>query len=93
MFLKFGVVKRRQRDYWFKYGPGVGYYQLAWVPISWQGWLLTIAYMLGLVFLVLFGYSAYMVRSGSFVLSGFVVLFLLLNVIYFYICSKKGEKE
>ncbi len=71
---------------WFKaktYGYG-------WYPCSWHGWLVTVLYVL----LILFVFRTIDVssRSVSDTLIGVILPFIILTIILIAICVKTGEK-
>ncbi|HEX2792688.1 MAG TPA: hypothetical protein VHO23_03155 [Candidatus Paceibacterota bacterium] len=86
-------MKNRKRKLWFsakKYGWG-------WYPITWEGWLITLLYM------VLFIGSAFLfgvlapaaVASGGSILAGTVLLgsfMLLLTASLLWLCYRYGEE-
>jgi hypothetical protein len=76
-------LKQEDKDIWFpakKYGYGWG------LPITWQGWVVSLSYLLLIV-------------GGSFTLTDspqstmyFLIFTLILTILFVYICYKKGEK-
>jgi len=88
------VKEARERGYWFKakeYGYG-------WVPVTWQGWIVTIAYMALVVrdVITIVGVTS----EGDFVYAGdglcailmfTVVPFFLYSVIFYFLTVAKGE--
>lgn len=88
--------KRKTRVLWFRakeYGWG-------WYPVSWQGWAITVLYVLlfTLTFLIFFGWvgAAAEAQVGArdivFGVLEFLVVIVLLSYTLFRICTKKGEK-
>ena len=77
------MLKQEEKGFWFpakKYGYGWGF------PITWQGWIVLLSYIL-------------LVVGGSFTLTGspqskmFLGTYtLILTVLFVYICYRKGEK-
>lgn len=86
-------MKNRKRKLWFaakKFGWG-------WYPITWQGWLITLLYMvLFVASALLFGVLApAALAAGGSVLAGLVLLgsfMLLLTASLLWICYKYGEE-
>lgn len=70
-----------KKDIWFKrklYGWG-------WTPCTWQGWMLTLIFILFLTYITI-----------EFLVEGrwieYSVLLIISIILLFYICYKKGEK-
>lgn len=61
-----------------------------WVPISWQGWLVTIVYILILVWTVV--RIDPKVHSASDFLINYAIVFIPATLILLYFCYTKGEK-
>ncbi len=71
---------------WFKsklYGWG-------WTPTSWQGWLVTTAWII--INIKYFSIIEKNSHSGSNVLISFSPVFIISTVLLLIICYKKGEK-
>jgi phosphatidylglycerophosphate synthase len=68
-----------EKEYWFK-GKRYGY---GWYPASWQGKVLTLAYIVFLLILLL------VFPENTVILS---IGFLISTVLFFYAAYKKGEK-
>ncbi|MDB5194652.1 MAG: hypothetical protein JWN50_666 [Parcubacteria group bacterium] len=64
-------------------------YGWGWYPISWEGWLITIIYVLGLVN---FALQADGEHSGSDFLIHFALRFIPLTILFLIICYGKGER-
>jgi len=60
-----------------------------WQPISWQGWIITLIYVLGLLNYVL---QASREHSGSDFLIYFAMRFVPLTIVFLFICYIEGEK-
>jgi hypothetical protein len=74
-------LKDNPQGYWFKrklYGWG-------WVPVTWQGWLVILAFVLALIYIV-----EVFLRSEQ-IIEYFISLIIAI-VIMIYIAYKKGEK-
>lgn len=70
---------------WFKrksYGWG-------WVPVSWQGYVVTIVYI---VLMITFPCINFREAPDGNLFVGFVFPFVIFTSILIYICYKKGEK-
>ena len=70
---------------WFKrkrYGWG-------WTPCTWQGWLLTVAYVVLMIYL--FRTIDSTSHSGSDTLIGFSLPFISFTFLFILICYKTGE--
>jgi len=75
----------KNKKLWFKakrFGWG-------WQPISWQGWIITLIYVLGIAN---FAIEASPEHSGSDFLLFFAPKFILLTLSFLAICYLKGEK-
>ena len=82
----FEYLKNNPDNLWFKrklYGFG-------WVPVSWQGWLATFLYVGFIVydFMKIDKNS----HSGSDTLIAFAPHFILVTVVFSFICYKTGQK-
>jgi hypothetical protein len=76
-------LKQEEKEIWFpakKYGYGWG------LPITWQGWVFSLSYLLLIV-------------GGSFTLTDsprstifFLSFALILSILFIFICFLKGEK-
>jgi hypothetical protein len=76
-------LKQEEKEIWFpakKYGYGWGF------PITWQGWVFSLSYLLLIV-------------GGSFTFTDsprstifFLSFALILSILFIFICFKKGEK-
>lgn len=78
-------LKDNPEGYWFKrklYGWG-------WTPATWQGWLVTILYI---ILVLLFAFTVDEQSSGKEVMFTFVLPLVLLTVTLIRICYKKGQK-
>lgn len=74
------------KDIWFvkkSYGWG-------WRPVTWQGWLISFFYVLGIA--RFFIQAEKISHSGSDTLIRFAIPFIILTSIFILICYKKGEK-
>jgi hypothetical protein len=60
-----------------------------WTPVSWQGWVLTLIYVLGIVN---FAMQADTAPTGSAFFTSFAPKFILLSVPFIAICWMKGER-
>jgi hypothetical protein len=60
-----------------------------WTPTSWQGWIITVIYIIGLVH---FAIGANKEHSGSDFLINFGINFIVITVPFLIICYLKGEK-
>jgi hypothetical protein len=80
--------KASKTDEWFVFVPYDG---LRWVPVRWQGWLVTLAFIASLVSLFLFFIAAYDTYSPYVIIPLFLLLTLALCLLYFYICKKKSN--
>ncbi len=71
---------------WFKakrYGWG-------WTPITWQGWVIMIIWILiNLKAFILMDVKSH---SGSDILISFAPIFIITTIIFLIICYRKGEK-
>lgn len=78
-------LKDNPNNLWFKrklYGWG-------WVPVKWQGWAVTIGYVLAMM---AFAFTIDENSPTREVIFTFVLPVFLLTVALFRICYKKGEK-
>lgn len=76
---------KNKKNIWFKakrYGWG-------WRPASWQGWVIAIIYILGLVN---YAMTAESEHSGSDFLLAFATKFIPLTLVFLAICYLKGER-
>lgn len=76
---------RPERKLWFRrkcYGWG-------WYPVSWEGWLTTLLYVLGLVFIFKDVGGKY--SSGGETFTTIILPFIILTAILIGICYIKGE--
>ncbi|MEI7709091.1 MAG: hypothetical protein WCI76_00045 [bacterium] len=78
-------LKDNPQGLWFKrklYGWG-------WTPARWQGWVVLLAYVVGLVkiFIIVDAGS----HSGSDTMISMALPFLLFTALLFFVCYKKGE--
>jgi 4-amino-4-deoxy-L-arabinose transferase-like glycosyltransferase len=80
--------KASKSDEWFVFVPYAGW---QWVPVRWQGWLVTLALIVSLVSLFLFFIAVYGTYSPYVIIPLFLLLTLALCLLYFYICSKKSN--
>lgn len=75
-------LKDNPKGYWFKrklYGWG-------WVPAKWEGWL-TI-----LIWVILFTLSLVMIEEKDHEIGRNIAVILIITIVLFLICYKKGEK-
>lgn len=82
-------LKDNPKGYWFKrklYGWG-------WMPVKWQGWCVTLLYILLVLGLVLTREEAIPGNpdSGSNFLT-FALPIIVLTILFFIVAYKKGEK-
>jgi hypothetical protein len=75
----------KNKKLWFK----AKLYGWGWVPTSWQGWVLTAIYILGIVN---FSMQASVEESGSDFLLTFAAKFIPLTLLFLLICYVKGER-
>lgn len=78
-------LKDNPHGYWFKrklYGWG-------WTPVTWQGWLLIIVYIL---LIVVFSMTIDNTSPRQEVVFTFILPVVLLTVALIRICYRKGEK-
>ncbi|MBX4195697.1 hypothetical protein KW796_01930 [Candidatus Parcubacteria bacterium] len=76
---------QNEKKLWFKakkFGWG-------WTPTSWQGWVITAIYIIGLLHLV---FEADVEHSGGGFLINFAFDFLILTIPFLIICYLKGER-
>jgi hypothetical protein len=76
-------MTKEKRDFWFpakKYGFGWG------APITWQGWVVLLVYLL----LIIVGSK--MIVSSPTGMMWFLPYVIPLTVLFIFICWKKGEK-
>jgi hypothetical protein len=76
----------RQKDLWFK----AKLYGWGWTPITWQGWLATLTYCVGIV--TFFTYIDFNTHSASDTLIRFIVPFLFFTGAFIALCYAKGER-
>jgi uncharacterized membrane protein YhdT len=79
------TTQEQKKKLWFK----AKIFGLGWRPVSWQGWVLTIIYVLGLVN---FAMEASIEHSGSDFIIKFAIKFIPLTILFLIICYMKGEK-
>lgn len=76
---------------WFRHTPN----DPVWEPLTWQGWLIFIAYWLSLPILVFFSFPLgdilFPYLPGRFKFFLFLLLFFLVTFIYFYVAEKKSR--
>jgi len=82
-YLKY--IKDNPQGYWFK----AKLYGWGWTPVTWQGWLIVIAYI---VLILLFALTIDKNSSTREVVFTFVLPITLLTITLICICYKKGEK-
>lgn len=78
-------LKDNPKGSWFKrklYGWG-------WVPVTWQGWLITILYVL---FVLIFASTVDETSSPQEIVFTCILPITLLTIMFIRICYKKGEK-
>lgn len=78
-------LKDNPEGYWFKrklFGWG-------WTPVKWQGWLIILIYIAGLLF---FAFTIDDQSTNREILFTFILPLILLTVTLIRICYKKGEK-
>ncbi len=61
-----------------------------WTPITWQGWLITLFYIMAITYPAL--KIDKQAHSGSDALIGFAPYFIFFTTILLIICYKKGER-
>ena len=72
------------KDIWFKRN------RISFIPVSWEGWVLSVAYIIALVFR--FFQIDSKSHSGSDTLISFGFYFVIISVPLLLICYLKGEK-
>ncbi len=77
--------KNRSNNLWFK----AKMFGWGWYPISWQGWVLTLLYVIGIA---KFALQANKQDSASDVLINFAIPFVIDTVFLLTICYIKGER-
>lgn len=77
-------LKDNPKGYWFK----AKLYGWGWVPATWQGWLITLVYLIAVLFFALTIDTKSPVREIVFT---FVLPVALLTITFIRICYKKGE--
>lgn len=78
-------IKNNPQGYWFKrklYGWG-------WTPATWQGWVITLSYV---ILVILFSLTIDKASPDREVVFTFILPFVLLTVTFICILYKKGEK-
>ena len=65
-------------------------YGWGWKPVSWQGWLVTFVYALGVGFIFVRAYIN--TASVSNFLFWFLPSFIVITLMLLFICYTKGEK-
>ncbi len=88
-------MKRYQKRPWFR----AKRYGLGWVPISIEGWFVTLGYALiiaGSVLLFTLQFSNDPIALGStpasaLVVAGFFIWIILITIIVLWVCYKTGE--
>lgn len=86
MFKKYKeYAKNNPEGYWFK----AKWYGWGWTPVTWQGWLVTLAYVAAVL---LFALTLDENSTNREVVFTFVLPLVLLIVTLLRICYKKGEK-
>lgn len=78
---------RSSRRHWFNSVTG---FDWVWTPAAWQGWLVLIAYIVALI--AVFRRIDRFSHSASDTLIGFAVPFVLISVLFLFICYKTGQK-
>lgn len=73
------------QGYWFK----AKLYGWGWVPATWQGWLLTLVYVLVVILLAMTIDENSPAREVVFT---FILPAVILTITFVRICYKKGEK-
>lgn len=73
------------KNYWFK----AKRFGLGWRPTSWQGWVITAIYVIGLLH---FFIEANVQHSASDFLINFGFNFVVLTIPFLIICYLKGER-
>ena len=74
------------QNLWFKaknYGWG-------WVPVSWQGWVVTLLYVLGIVYILLERDRDAIL--GNHAWENLIINFIFLTLVFVLIAYKTGEK-
>ena len=77
---------KREKKIWFKaknYGWG-------WYPVAWQGWILVLTYIVGMVSYALVADAN--AHSGSDALIGIALPFIALTSLLLGVCYMRGEK-
>lgn len=74
------------KEIWFK----AKLYGWGWNPITWQGWLATLVYCVGIV--TFFTFVDFNDRSMSDTLLRFVVPFAIFTGLFIMLCYTKGER-
>ncbi len=64
-------------------------YGWGWTPITWQGWVLTLIYALGLIPNII---EANKQHSGSDFLVAFAIPFITNTILFLVICYSRGER-
>ena len=78
-------LKDNPEGYWFKrklFGWG-------WTPVKWQGWLIILIYIAGLLF---FAFTIDSQSTNREIVFTFILPIILLTITLIRICYKKGEK-
>lgn len=83
----FQYIKDNPKGYWFK----ARWYGWGWTPVRWQGWLVTLVY---LIFVIWTAFSlpddeADITRAQ---LQSFWIKLILSTMILIFICYRTGEK-
>ena len=75
----------QKKEIWFR----AKRYGLGWYPVSWQGWVITLLYVV--IILRTFSWADKMSHSGSDTLIAFAPPFIVITGLLLVICYKKGE--
>lgn len=77
--------KNTKNNVWFR----AKMYGWGWYPISWQGWILTLLYLVGIL---QFAANANQLHSASDILMNFTIPFVIDTIFLLTICYAKGER-
>ena len=78
-------MKDNPKGYWFK----AKLYGWGWVPVTWQGWLVTVVFMIALLAI---GFTVDENASSQDIAFTFILPLILLTATMIRICYTKGEK-
>ncbi|WP_155325269.1 hypothetical protein [Desulfosarcina ovata] len=77
-------MSKNDKDIWFpamKYGSGWG------LPVTWQGWIVFLSYIVLAIIGVLF------IKRSPWLVIPFIIYIFVLTGMLLFICWKKGEKS